>query len=87
MFRPIEIVPFFLSIIVIVSIVLCKYFNKPTVLLLIFVLTSVIYLRKRNNKNYNFSETLIDLSKFIIIAGISGYIVTKIVGLFFPGFE
>lgn len=87
MFRSIEIVPLFLSIVVIVSIVLCKYFNSPIIFMLVLVLISIIYqidANKKNNKNYDFTETLISLSKFIIITGISGYIVTKIVGLFYP---
>lgn len=90
MFTSIAIMPFTLSIIVIVSIVICKYSNSPNILLLIIILASIFYqidTNKKNNKNYYFAETLINLSKFIIITGILGYIGVKIVGLFFSGFD
>lgn len=41
---------------------------------------------KRNNKIMNFEETLINVSKFIIFSGIFGYVVIRIIGLFFDGF-
>jgi hypothetical protein len=90
MFRPIGIMSLLLGIIVIFSIVLCKYFNSSKIYLLIVIFTSIFYQRdtnKKNNKNYNFPETLINLSKFIIITGILGYIAVKIIGLFSSGFE
>jgi len=90
MFRKIAIIPSFLSIIVIFSLLICKYFNSPSIFLLIIIITSIFYqkdTKKKNNKNSNFEDTLINLSKFIIITGIFGYIVVRIVGLFFSGFN
>ncbi len=90
MFRSITIMPSVLGIIVITSIVLCKYFNSPKIFLLTIILVSIFYQRdtnRKNNKTDNFEETLINISKFIIVAGILGYIVVRIVGLFLPGFD
>jgi hypothetical protein len=42
---------------------------------------------KKYNRTYNFEDTLINISKFIIISGILGYLVVTIVGLFLPGFN
>jgi hypothetical protein len=58
--------------------------------LLTIILVSIFYQRdtnRKNNKTDNFEETLINLSKFVIVAGILGYIVVRIVGLFLPGFD
>ena len=90
MFSSIALVPSVLVIIVIAAIVLCKYSNSPKIFLVVVILTSIFYQRdtnKRNNKADNFEETLINISKFIIVAGILGYIVVRIVGLFLPGFD
>lgn len=90
MFSSIAIVPSVLGIIVIAALVLCKYSNSPKIFLLVIILTSIFYQRDRNkkkNKADNFEETLINMSKFIILAGILGYIVVRIVGLFLPGFD
>lgn len=90
MFRAIALIPSFLSIVVIVSVAICKYFNSSKILLVVIILASIFYqidTNKINNKNYNFEETLINVSKFIIITGGLGYIVAKIVGLFLSGFN
>jgi len=79
----------FLSFIVIVSLIFCKYINRPGLFLLVVLLTSVFYqryLKKKHNVNYNFEETLINLSKFIILSVIIGCIISKILGLFLPDF-
>ena len=58
--------------------------------MLIIILISIYYQRdtnRKNNKADNFEETLINVSKFIIVAGILGYIVVRIVGFFLPGFD
>jgi hypothetical protein len=57
---------------------------------LVIILVSIYYQRdtkRKNNKVDNFEETLINISKFIIVSGILGYIVVRIVGLFLPGFD
>jgi hypothetical protein len=90
MFQAIEIMPFFLSIIVIVSLVFCKYFHTPLIFLLVVSLATIFYQRdtnRKNNKSGNFEDTLINISKFIITTGILGYIVVRIVGLFLTGFN
>ena len=90
MLRSIASLPSLLGIIVIISITLCKYFNSPKFFLLIIILISIYYQRdtnRKNNKIDNFEETLINISKFIIVAGILGYIVVRIVGFFLPGFD
>lgn len=89
MFRSITIMPSFLSVIVIASIVLCKYFNIPKIFLLVVFLASIFFQidsNRINDKNYNFEETLINLSKFIIISVIFGCIISKILGIFSPDF-
>jgi hypothetical protein len=83
-----------LGIIVIITIILCKFFHNftlsPIIFLLTIILTLVIYQRylniKHNNAD-NFEETLINISKFIIVTGIFGYIVVMILALFLPGFD
>jgi|WetSurMetagenome_2_1015567.scaffolds.fasta_scaffold264791_1 hypothetical protein len=90
MINSLTLVPSVLGIIVIAAILLCKYYNSPKIFLLVVILASVFYQRdtnKRNNKTDNFEETLINVSKFIILAGILGYIVVRIVGLFLPGLD
>lgn len=42
---------------------------------------------KKSEQIYHFEETLINVSKFIIISGISGYVIVRIVGLFLSGFD
>jgi hypothetical protein len=87
MFRSIAIIPYFLGIIVIVSIVIGKYFHSSGIFLLIIILASIFYqidTNKKNNKKYNFEETLINVGKFIIVAGILGYIIVRIIGIFLP---
>ena len=39
------------------------------------------------NKKSNFEETLINLSRFIIISGIFGYVSVRIIGLFVNNFN
>jgi hypothetical protein len=83
-------VPSILSIIVIASIILSKYFNKPTIYLLIIILVSILYqlnINKRSDKEVDLEDKLINLSKFIIITGVAGYIVVRIIGLFLPDFN
>jgi hypothetical protein len=87
MFRSIAITPSFLGIIVIASIVICKYFHTPGIFLLIIILASIFYqidTNKKDNKKYNFEETSINVAKFIIVTGILGYIIVRIIGLFLP---
>jgi hypothetical protein len=87
MLKSISFIGYSLGSIVIISIVACKYFHSPKIFLLIIILTSIYYqidTNKNNNKTYNFEETLINVSKFIIIVGILGYGVVRIIGLFFP---
>lgn len=58
--------------------------------MLIFILASIYYQNDTDRKNegkYNFEDTLINVSKFIIISGVLGYIVVRIVGLFVAGFD
>jgi len=62
----------------------------PTIFLLIIIIASILYqidFNKKNNKNSNFEETLINLSRFIIISGIFGYVSVRIVGLFVNKFN
>jgi len=90
MFSTIGILPSFLGLVVIISILLCKYSNKPKILLLIIVLASIFYqldINKRKNEIGNYEEIVTDLSKFIIITGVLGYIAVKIAGLFYSGFD
>lgn len=90
MFTSLAIMPPLLSAIVIISLVLCKYFHSPLPFILVVFLAAIFYQRDTNNKNNktnNFEDILINVSKFIIITGILGYIVVRIVGLFLPGFD
>lgn len=90
MLRSIGIIPSLLGTGVIITIVICKYFNSPKIYLLTIILASMFYqinINKRDNKMSNFEETLINVSRFIIITGITGYIIVKIIGFFYPGFN
>jgi hypothetical protein len=90
MLRSLTLGPVVLGIIIIAALVICKYFNTPELFLVILVLASIFYQRDTNQKNHkthNFEETLINVSKFIIVTGILGYVVAKVVGLFLPGFD
>ena len=90
MLRSIASTPYILGIIVVILIIICKYFNIPIIFLMSIILISAYYQRytnKINNKADNFEETLINLSKFVIVAGILGYIAVRIMGLFLPGFD
>jgi hypothetical protein len=90
MLNSIGLIPFILSFIVTLSIVICKYFNSPKIFLLVFIIISIFYQinsNKRNNKTMIFEDTMINLSKFIIVSGIFGYVVSRIIGLFLAGFN
>ncbi len=90
MLRSIGIIPSLLGTSVIITIVICKYFNSPKIYLLIIILASLFYqinTNKIDNNSSNFEETLINISRFIIITGIMGYIIVKIIGFFYPGFD
>ena len=90
MFNAIALVPTILGFIVITTLVISKYLQKPNIFLLILVLAAILYQRETNRaktRTDNFEETLINVSKFIIVTGISGYVVVRIVGLFLPGFD
>lgn len=90
MLRSIKIVPFIFGLIVVISTVICKYFQSPNIFLLIILLILIcyqIYTNKISNRTYNLEETLVNVSKFIIISGISGFIVARILGVFWGGFN
>jgi len=90
MLRSIASIRSIIGIIVIISIIVCKYFNSPNIFLLTIILVSIYYKKDSNSKNNNtdnFEEILIKLSKFLIVSVIFGYIVVRIVGLFLPGFD
>jgi hypothetical protein len=87
MFQSVAKMPVFLAGAVIVSLVLCKYFYSPKIFLLIVILVSIFYqknMNKTNDKTYNLEDKLINNAKFIIITGFLGYIVVRIIGIFFP---
>ena len=51
------------------------------------MLAAIFYqidINKKDNKRYNFQDSLINVSKFIIITGIFGYIIVIIIGIFLP---
>lgn len=90
MLRKNGITPFILGVIIIASIPICKYFNAPLIFFLIIATVCVLYQRDTNKINgikANFEDTLVNLSKFIIITGIPGYIVVRMLRIFFPGFD
>jgi hypothetical protein len=79
-----------LGFIIIAALVVCKIFHTAGIFLLVVFFTAIFYQRetnKKNNKTANFEETLINISKFIIVTGISGYLVIRILGLFVQGLE
>jgi hypothetical protein len=83
-------VPAVLGFMVIISLVISKYLQFPYIFLVIVVLAAIVYQKQTNRENMrtdNFEETLINVSKFIIVTGISGYVVARIVGLFLPEFN
>jgi len=80
----------FLGFIFIIVTVVCKYFNTPKIFLLLIIPIVSLYqisINKNNDKKLNFEDTLINISIFIIITGISGYVFAKIIGLFLNGFD
>jgi len=89
MLKAIGLIPSILCFVIIISIVICKYFNIPNIFLLIIIFISILYHvnNKKNNKNINYEETIINFSKFFIVSGILGYVVAKIIGLFISGFD
>lgn len=90
MFSTITIMPSFLSAIVIASMLLCKYFHMPIIPIIIIILAAIFYqmnMNKKDNFKYSFEEKMINCSKFIIITGILGYILIRIVGLFVASFN
>jgi hypothetical protein len=90
MFSSLTLMPSVLGIIVIAALFLCKYANTPEIFFLVVILTAIFYQRdtnKKNNKTDDFEETLINVSKFIIVTGILGFIIVRILGLFLPGFD
>jgi TctA family transporter len=89
MLKSIALIPSILGFVIIISIVICKYFNIPQIFFLIIIFISILYYNnnKKNNKNINFEETIINFSKFLIVSGILGYVVARIIGLFFSGFD
>ena len=90
MLKSTRLIPFCLGLIIIASISICKYYNRQKIFLLIIIMASIYYqidTNSNNGKNYNFEDTLINVSKFIMISGISGYLIVRIVGLFVPGLD
>jgi hypothetical protein len=80
--------PLVLGFMVIVSLVVSKYYKLPILFFLSVVLASLLYQRVTNREKQrteNVEETLINVSKFIIITGILGYITLRLMNLFFPG--
>jgi hypothetical protein len=79
-----------LGLVVIASLVACKIFQTAGIFLLVVFFTAIFYQRetnKKKNRTANFEETLINISKFIIITGVSGVFIVKILALFFQGLE
>jgi hypothetical protein len=88
--RSLNFFKFSLGFIVIISISLSKYFNSLFIFLPTIFLISIFYQmesNKQNNAVFNFEETLINLSKFIIYCVIFGYVLARIIGLFVAGFS
>jgi 1,4-dihydroxy-2-naphthoate octaprenyltransferase len=82
--------PTVLGLVVIVSLGISKYYQKPAIFLLMVLLTSLLYQRGRNRRQQrtdNFVEALINISKFIVVTGILGYVALRITGFFLPGFD
>jgi len=78
---------YFLGFMIIIATVVCKYFNIPIIFLLTIISVSILYYLNNNNKNLIYEETFIKFSKFFIISGILGYVVVRVIGLFFSGFD
>lgn len=90
MLKSIYLNSYFLGFMFITATVICKYFHAPKIFLLIIISVPILYqagINKNNDKKSNFEENLINISKFIIITGILGYVVVRIIGLFFSGFD
>ena len=90
MLRSIKFIPFCLCLIVVTSLIVCKFFNNSTIFLLVIIITSILYqidFNNKKNKVSNFEDTLMNISRFIIISGILGYVVVRIVGLFVSKFN
>jgi hypothetical protein len=82
--------PLVLGFLVVVSLVVSKYFEFSSPFILTVVLASILYQRETNRQNNRIDtveETLINVSKFIIITGLIGYIALRMISLFLPGFE
>jgi hypothetical protein len=82
--------PLVLGFLVVVSLVVSKYFEFSSLFFLTVVLASILYQRetnRQNNRTDTVEETLINVSKFIIVTGIIGYIALRMISLFLPGFE
>lgn len=83
-------VRFILGLIVILGIIISKYFQTPEVFLIIMVCASLLYLRyfyKKEIIRFNFEDKLISLAQFIILIGILGFITVKIMGVFLVEFN
>ena len=81
---------FVLGLIMVTAIVAGKYFNSPRIFLLIVILISIVYYKSidKNTKIYNGCEdSLIGVAKLIIISGIIGYLIVRIIGIFIIGFN
>ena len=88
MLKTIDLNSFFLGILIIIAIVVCKYYNTPKIFLLIIIFISILYqVNNKKNKNINYEETIINLSKFFIISGFFGYVFVRIIRLFLNGFD
>jgi len=88
MLKAIALIPSLLGFSVIISIAICKYFNIPKIFLLIIIFVSILYqTNNKKNKNLNYEETIINLSKFFIISGILGCVFVRIISLFHNGFD
>jgi hypothetical protein len=82
--------PLVLGFLVVVALIVSKYFEFSSLYFLTVVLASILYQRetnRQNNRTDTIEETLINVSKFIIVTGITGYIALRMISLFFPGFE
>jgi hypothetical protein len=67
--------------------VVCKYYHSPKVFLLIMILTLIFYQKNTGGVNHrvdNFEGILVNVSKFIIVTGILGVIVVRILFFIFP---
>lgn len=83
-------VRFILGLIVILGIIISKYFQTPELFLIIMVCASLLYLRysyKKEIIRFNFEEQLISLAQFIILIGILGFITVKMLGVFLVEFN